>query len=141
MHFLSNLSRFYPLYFLQRCSFNLTKTKPVSKPQSFRVSLKSPVDIVTLLYPAIATITLEPIQEASIALVEFASNSYTVDEQDGTVSIIVNRSGSLDQESVVMCFTEGNTAKAGEDFKQKRKKKRSSKIKFKPGDRVCASVS
>ena len=65
----------------------------------------------------------------------FDSDSFSVDESSGEVNVQVVRSGDIDIESSVICFTSPDSALEGQDFVG-RSQSEESRIVFLPGEKV-----
>ncbi|XP_047126620.1 FRAS1-related extracellular matrix protein 2 isoform X2 [Hydra vulgaris] len=90
-----------------------------------------------IAHPSNATITIDD-SESDKPTIYFESSQHNVDENCHNVSLSILRSGDLQHESLVRCYTREGTAKAGKDFKERRNAD-SSLILFKKGDfiKIC----
>lgn len=66
---------------------------------------------------------------------QFAKDTYTVKEKEGTLHIPIFRSGDLSYESSVRCYTQSQTAEVMEDFAERRNAEES-RITFLRGEKV-----
>lgn len=71
----------------------------------------------------------------AVPLMQFAKESYIVDEREKVLHVPIVRSGDLSYESSVICYTRQQTAWVMEDYRE-RIQTSDSRIYFKPGDKV-----
>ncbi|XP_065668543.1 FRAS1-related extracellular matrix protein 2 isoform X4 [Hydra vulgaris] len=90
-----------------------------------------------IAHPSNATITIDD-SESDKPIIYFENSQHNVDENCRNVSLSILKSGDLQHESLVRCYTREGTAKAGKDFKERRNAD-SSLILFKKGDfiKIC----
>ena len=113
--------------------YDLAKGYAIHYNVRFIQSLKS---LLEFIYEVCTSQVVINDTEGDHPTVQFTTNSYFVDEGASHVNVLIQRSGDLTNGSTVICFTQDNSAKAGEDYYERRKRKNSSKIKFRPGEKV-----
>ncbi|XP_026776488.3 FRAS1-related extracellular matrix protein 2-like [Pangasianodon hypophthalmus] len=101
-------------------------------PEHFQLGLSMPMN-GTLGHPIRALVTIDD-SATDVPSVQFAFSEYSVDEADGSIVVIVIRSGDLTQRSEVRCYTRQSSAQAMMDYNE-RPDTDLSIVTFQPGER------
>ncbi|XP_038062968.1 extracellular matrix protein 3-like [Patiria miniata] len=101
-------------------------------PETFELVLRMPMNAV-LGAPALSVITIND-TISDLPKVEFRDLTYEINENDGTVTAVIVRSGDLSITSTVRCYTRQGSAQVMMDFDE-RPNIESSIVTFLPGER------
>lgn len=101
-------------------------------PETFELVLRMPMNAV-LGAPALAVVTIND-TVSDLPKVVFRDQTYEVNENDGTVTATIIRSGDLSITSTVRCYTRQGSAQVMMDFDE-RPNIESSVVTFLPGER------
>ena len=122
----SNKLIFGPGVTSQTITIPITNDATTEGPENFTVSLSSPSG-ASLGQKATATITIAD-DDSATSTILFESSSYTVNEGDGSATLVVIRSGGLAAPATVTFSTSDGTATGGSDYAAS-----SGTITFSPG--------
>eukprot|EP00118_Oscarella_pearsei_P004303 m.18164 g.18164 ORF g.18164 m.18164 type:complete len:3072 (+) comp27610_c0_seq1:382-9597(+) len=101
-------------------------------PETFEVMLRMPAN-ANLGSVSRATVTIDD-SASDIPGMQFKERTVTVNEEDGTISVTIVRTGDLSKTATVRCFTRQSSAQVMMDYAE-RPNSDSSIVTFKPGER------